>query len=73
MAVQRGSAVASGDFREAVCIDGGRVYDSCCDRDCLEDLRVYFAPAGQTLIENAASVQVGSGKQRLYGHRACAP
>ncbi len=62
MAVQRGSAVASGDFREAVCIDGGRVYDSCCDRDCLEDLRVYFAPAGQTLIENAASVRCRSAQ-----------
>ena len=29
-------------FKEAVCIDAGRVYDSCCDRDCLEDLRVYL-------------------------------
>ena len=26
--------------REAVCVDAGRVFDSCCDRDCLEDLRV---------------------------------
>ena len=57
MAVQRGSAVASGDFREAVCIDGSRVYDSCCDRDCLEDLRVYFSPAGQELIEQAVNVR----------------
>lgn len=57
MAVQRGNSVASGDFREAVCIDGGRVYDSCCDRDCLEDLRVYFSPEGQQLIENAVNVR----------------
>lgn len=57
MAVQRGSSVASGDFREAVCIDGSRVYDSCCDRDCLEDLRVYFSPTGQKLIEQAVNVR----------------
>ena len=57
MAVQRGSSVATGDFREAVCIDGSRVYDSCCDRDCLEDLRVYFSPAGQELIQQAVNVR----------------
>lgn len=57
MAVQRGSTVPSGDFREAVCIDGGRVYDSCCDRDCLEDLRVYFSPDGQNLVNQAVNVR----------------
>ena len=34
--------VANGCFKEAVCIDAGRIYDSCGDKDCLEDLRVYF-------------------------------
>ena len=57
MADFRGSTVASGDFREAVCIDGGRVYDSCCDRDCLEDLRVFFSPADQQLINSAVNVR----------------
>ena len=57
MAMQRGTAVASGDFREAVCIDGSRVYDSCCDRDCLEDLRVYFSPCGQELIQKAVNIR----------------
>ena len=33
-----------GCFKEAVCIDASRVYDSCGDKDCLEDLRVYFRP-----------------------------
>ena len=26
-------------FKEAVCIDAGRIYDSCSDKDCLEDQR----------------------------------
>lgn len=49
-------------FKEAVCIDAGRVYDSCCDRDCLEDLRCYFSPEGQKIINNATSVRVRSAE-----------
>ena len=43
----------SGGFSDAVCIDAGRVYDSCMDRDCLENLRVYFNSQGQAIIQNA--------------------
>ncbi len=46
------------NFKEAVCIDAGRVYDSCCDRDCLEDLRCYFTNEGQTIIDTALSVKL---------------
>ena len=45
-------------FREAVCIDAMRVYDSCCDKDCLEDLRVYFTREKQCLIEDAVNVRL---------------
>lgn len=47
-----------GNFKEAVCIDAGRVYDSCCDRDCLEDLRCFFLPDAQALINSALSVKL---------------
>ncbi len=57
MADSRRTMVASGDFREAVCIDGGRVYDSCCARDCLEDLRVYFSPANQVIVDGATNIR----------------
>ena len=36
--LKNGCPPESATFKEAVCIDAGRVYDSCCDRDCLEDL-----------------------------------
>ncbi len=49
-------------FKEAVCIDAGRVYDSCCDRDCLEDLRCYFTAETQALVNNAISVKLTSSK-----------
>ena len=48
----------STSFKEACCIDAGRVYDSCCDRDCLEDLRCYFTEEDQQIIGNALSVRV---------------
>ena len=50
---------------DAVCIDAGRVYDSCCDRDCLEDLRCFFLPETQTLINNALSVRLRSAEVLL--------
>lgn len=49
-------------FKEAVCIDAGRVYDSCCDRDCLEDLRCYFSSEAQALVNTASSVRVRSAE-----------
>ena len=48
----------SGSFKEAVCIDAGRVYDSCCDRDCLEDLRCFFTAEGQAIVDTATSVRI---------------
>lgn len=44
--------------KEAVCIDAGRVYDSCCDRDCLEDLRCYLSNENQELIQSAVNVRL---------------
>ena len=50
----------TGNFNEAVCIDAMRVYDSCSDKDCLEDLRVYFTPDKHDLIEHATNVRLRS-------------
>ena len=47
-----------GNFKEAVCIDAMRIYDSCSDKDCLEDLRVYFTPDKHDLIEQATNVRI---------------
>ena len=44
--------------QDAVCIDAGRVYDSCADKDCFEDLRVYFNERDQQLIDCATSARV---------------
>lgn len=45
-------------FKEAVCIDAMRVYDSCSDKDCLEDLRVLFPAARQALVDSATNARI---------------
>jgi hypothetical protein len=49
--------IHNGGCKEAVCVDAGRVYDSCSDKDCLEDLRVYFSERDQMVIDHAISVR----------------
>ena len=45
-------------FKEAVCIDAYRVYDSCADKDCLQNLRVYFTESGQHVVDQACSARI---------------
>ncbi len=49
--------IRDGGCKEAVCIDAGRVYDSCGDKDCAENMRVYFCERDQLLIERATGVR----------------
>jgi len=50
---------SSAAFKEAVCIDSGRIYDSCSDKDCLSDLRVLFPEAiARSVIDAATSARI---------------
>ena len=44
-------------FKEAVCIHTDKVYDSCRDKDCLENIRVYLTAQGQCIVDQAISVK----------------
>ncbi|MBQ4065314.1 MAG: hypothetical protein IJD10_04380 [Clostridia bacterium] len=44
--------------RETVCIDCNRILDSCKDKDCFPDARVYLTEYGQELIEKCAAIRV---------------
>ena len=35
-----------------------RIYDSCSDKDCLEDLRVLFPASVQPVVDASANVRV---------------
>ncbi len=45
------------NFREAVCIHTDKVYDSCRDKDCLENIRVYLTACAQEVIDRAINVK----------------
>ena len=47
----------NGNFREAVCIHTDKVYDSCRDKDCLENIRVYLTACGQDIVDRAINVK----------------
>ncbi len=44
-------------MREMVCIDTYRILDSCRDKDCFEDVRVFLTGYGQELIERGSPVR----------------
>lgn len=41
------------------CIETKKVYDSCRDKECIENIRVYLTEAGQSLLERAIDVKCG--------------
>lgn len=44
-------------FKEAVCIHTEKVYDSCRDKDCLENVRVYLTGPAQDIVNNSINVK----------------
>lgn len=51
---------ANGSFKEAVCIDAMRIYDSCSSQDCLEDVEFIFSEEDQQLLNEAAYIKTQS-------------
>ncbi len=51
--------------REAVCVHTSKIYDSCRDKDCVEDLKVYPTTESQEVIDNAVSIRA-RGAELLY-------
>ncbi len=43
--------------RDSACISTSQILDSCKDKDCYEDSRVYLTPYGQELIEHTSAVR----------------
>lgn len=45
------------DLQRAISIHTRKITDSCRDKDCIEDLRVYLTKGSQALLDTAASVR----------------
>jgi len=57
-----GPVESSANIREAVCINTRKIFDSCRDKDCVDDLRVYPTIPSQSYIENALSIRPKSAE-----------
>ncbi len=49
-------------YQDEVCANIQKIYDTCKDKDCLSDLKVYFASDVQLLIDSAISVRAKNAK-----------
>ncbi len=49
-------------IREAVCVHTSKIYDSCKDKDCLENMRVYLTAAAQENLDNGLNVRARSAE-----------
>ncbi|MCR5663727.1 MAG: hypothetical protein K6G17_02490 [Oscillospiraceae bacterium] len=52
-------------IQQAVGVDTRKIFDSCLDKDCVDELRVYPTVSSQTALENALSVRP-RGADLLY-------
>ena len=62
MAENRFPCTGSGSSRETVCIDTQRVLDSCRDRDCFENVRVYLSCYGNEILEHSGAIRAKCAK-----------
>ena len=46
------------DLQEALSIHTRKITDSCRDKDCIEDLRVYLTRSSQSVLDTAAGARV---------------
>ena len=46
------------DLRQAMSIHTRKITDSCRDKDCIEDLRVYLTKGSQSLLDSAVGARV---------------
>ena len=44
-------------IRESVGVNTSKIFDTCLDKDCVDELRVYPTESSQTYLENALSVR----------------
>ena len=54
----RDTLQAPGNCQQAMSIHTRKIADSCRDKDCIEDLRVYLTQGSQNILDTCASARV---------------
>ena len=60
--VKTGSTCDLSCVKEAVCIHTRKIFDSCRDKDCLEDLRFYPTVDANAVLANSRSIKGGTAE-----------
>ena len=60
-----GPVESTAAVREAVCIHTRKIYQTCRDKDCIEDLRVYPTESSQAVLDTAFGVRARSAELLL--------
>ena len=60
--VSAGPIGSANGVREAVCIHTKKIYSSCKDKDCIEDLRFYPTQSAQAVLAGAQALRGGSAE-----------
>lgn len=60
--LEAGPVCDTNGIREAVCIHTRKIFDSCRDKDCVEDLRFYPVAGAQAVINRALSLKAGKAE-----------
>ena len=60
--VMPGPLDGSESMREAVCVHTRKIFDSCRDKDCMEDLRLYPGTGSQAAVAGAIGVRARSAE-----------
>lgn len=50
------------DLRQAMSVHTRKITDSCRDKDCIEDLRVYLTTGSQSILDSCANARVRSAE-----------
>ena len=54
----RDTLQSPGNCQQAMSIHTRKITDSCRDKDCIEDLRVYLTQGSQNILDTCASARV---------------
>ena len=60
--VTAGAISSANGVREAVCIHTKKIFSSCRDKDCIEDLRFYPTQSAQQVLAAAQGIRGGSAR-----------
>ncbi len=55
---EKNNCCCPNETSNGVCVQTDKIYDSCRDKECIENMRVYLTEAGQQILDRAINVKL---------------